>query len=132
MFKKWPFFATLLSNMDMVLSKTDLAVASRYAELVADETLRTSIFKRIVDEHERTVACLSSITCENERLASNPLLARSIQNRFAYLDPLNHLQVELIKRHRAVSADGSTTDERVHRGIHLSINGIAAGLRNTG
>jgi phosphoenolpyruvate carboxylase len=132
MYKEWPFFATLLSNMDMVLSKTDLAVASRYAELVEDKKLRKAIFKRIVDEHERVSACLTLITGETERLASNPSLARSIKNRFAYLDPLNHLQVELIKRHRAAAAKGSALDERVRRGIHLSINGIAAGLRNTG
>jgi len=132
MFKDWPFFATLLSNMDMVLSKTDLAVASRYAELANDKKLRNVIFKRITEEHERTSVCLGIITGAKERLAGNPLLARSIKNRFAYLDPLNHLQVELIKRHRAAAADGRSTDERVRRGIHLSINGIAAGLRNTG
>jgi phosphoenolpyruvate carboxylase len=132
MVKEWPFFATLLSNMDMVLAKTDLAVASRYAELVADRKLRNLIFKRILEEHERTVACLALATGVKERLASNPLLARSIKNRFAYLDPLNHLQVELIKRHREASAEGRILDERVRRGIHLSINGIAAGLRNTG
>ncbi|MES2933463.1 MAG: phosphoenolpyruvate carboxylase [Pseudomonadota bacterium] len=132
MFKEWPFFATLLSNMDMVLAKTDLAVASRYSELVADKKLRNSIFKRIVGEHELTSSCLESITGATERLAGNPLLARSIKNRFAYLDPLNHLQVELIKRHRAVANDPDKVDARVHRGIHLSINGVAAGLRNTG
>lgn len=132
MFKEWPFFATLLSNMDMVLAKTDLAVASRYAELVTDRKLRNSIFKRITDEHTRTTECLTLITGSKERLTANPLLARSIKNRFAYLDPLNHLQVELIKRHRSANADGRKLDERVRRGIHLSINGIAAGLRNTG
>ncbi|RJF98133.1 phosphoenolpyruvate carboxylase [Noviherbaspirillum saxi] len=132
MVKEWPFFATLLSNMDMVLAKTDLAVASRYADLVSDRKLRNSIFKRILEEHERTTVCLATITGAKERLAGNPLLARSIKNRFAYLDPLNHLQVELIKRHRAATADGRKLDERVRRGIHLSINGIAAGLRNTG
>jgi phosphoenolpyruvate carboxylase len=132
MVKEWPLFATLLSNMDMVLSKTDLAVASRYSELVPDRKLRNAIFKRIVEEHERTSACLSMITGQKERLAGNPLLARSIKNRFAYLDPLNHLQVELIKRHRAATAEARELDERVRRGIHLSINGIAAGLRNTG
>jgi phosphoenolpyruvate carboxylase len=131
MYREWPFFATLLSNMDMVLSKTDLAVASRYAGLVTNKKLRNSIFQRIVDEHERTVGCLVDITGAKERLAGNPTLARSIKNRFAYLDPLNHLQVELIKRHRAMAGKGKA-DERVHRGIHLSINGIAAGLRNTG
>ena len=132
MFKEWPFFATLLSNMDMVLAKSDLAIASRYAELVADVELRERIFKRIAAEHGTTLQVLETITGAQERLSANPLLARSIQNRFAYLDPLNHLQVELIHRHRAVAGDPTKIDERVHRGIHLSINGVAAGLRNTG
>jgi phosphoenolpyruvate carboxylase len=132
MFQHWPFFATLLSNMDMVLAKTDLAIASRYAELVSDKELRDRIFKRITEEHANTLGILQRITGATERLAGNPLLARSIQNRFAYLDPLNHLQVELIKRHRALSSEPGKADERVHRGIHLSINGVAAGLRNTG
>ena len=131
MHAQWPFFATLLSNMDMVLAKTDLAIASRYAELVADSELRERIYKRITQEHAQTLQCLELITGNTERLAGNPMLARSIQNRFAYLDPLNHLQVELIKRHRALSSSGDV-DERVHRGIQLSINGVAAGLRNTG
>ncbi|CAN7218986.1 phosphoenolpyruvate carboxylase [Pseudoduganella sp. LjRoot289] len=132
MYQHWPFFATLLSNMDMVLAKTDLAIASRYSLLVQDAELRARIFRRITEEHASTLACLESITGATERLAGNPLLARSIQNRFAYLDPLNHLQVELIKRHRSVAHEPGKVDERVHRGIHLSINGVAAGLRNTG
>jgi phosphoenolpyruvate carboxylase len=132
MLKEWPFFSTLLSNMDMVLSKTDLAVASRYASLVADKKLRNAIFKRIVAEHDLVTESLSMITGSRERLANNPTLARSIKNRFAYLDPLNHLQVELIKRHRSWKNQDRAPDIRVHRGIHLSINGIAAGLRNTG
>jgi phosphoenolpyruvate carboxylase len=134
MYQEWPFFATLLSNMDMVLAKTDLAIASRYAELVADVELRERIFKRIAGEHGNTLRCLESITGAHERLAGNPLLARSIQNRFAYLDPLNHLQVELIQRHRSLAGqpEPGEPDNRVHRGIHLSINGVAAGLRNTG
>ena len=135
MFREWPFFATLLSNMDMVLAKTDLAIASRYAGLVPDAALRERIFKRIAAEHGETIRRLEAITGATERLAGNPLLARSIQNRFAYLDPLNHLQVELIHRHRAMSRkanEGGEMDPRVHRGIHLSINGVAAGLRNTG
>ena len=132
MYQEWPFFATLLSNMDMVLAKTDLAIASRYAELVADVDLRERIFRRISAEHAGTLRCLEEITGTGERLAKNPLLARSIQNRFAYLDPLNHLQVELIHRHRSAASDPDRADPRVHRGIHLSINGVAAGLRNTG
>ncbi len=87
--------------MDMVLAKTDLAVASRYAQLVADKKLRKTVFDRIVAEHERTSDMLAEITGKRDRLSDNPLLARSIKNRFPYLDPLNHLQVELLKRHRA-------------------------------
>ncbi|TFW28011.1 phosphoenolpyruvate carboxylase [Massilia horti] len=132
MLRDWPFFATLLSNMDMVLAKTDLGIASRYASMVPDVELRERIFKRIAAEHAETIRCLEAITGTTERLAGNRLLARSIQNRFAYLDPLNHLQVELIQRHRTLSREPDKVDPRVHRGIHLSINGVAAGLRNTG
>ncbi|WP_374063620.1 MULTISPECIES: phosphoenolpyruvate carboxylase [Cupriavidus] len=129
MVKTWPFFSTLLSNMDMVLAKTDLAVASRYAQLCDDAALRRNVFNRISKEWHLTCEMLALITGHQERLADNPLLARSIKNRFAYLDPLNHLQVELLKRYRSVK-DGD--DIRVRRGIHLTINGVAAGLRNTG
>ncbi|TDF67723.1 phosphoenolpyruvate carboxylase [Cupriavidus sp. L7L] len=129
MVKTWPFFSTLLSNMDMVLAKTDLAVASRYAQLCDDAALRRNVFNRISKEWHLTSEMLALITGHQDRLADNPLLARSIKNRFAYLDPLNHLQVELLKRYRA-GKDGD--DIRVRRGIHLTINGVAAGLRNTG
>jgi phosphoenolpyruvate carboxylase len=123
----WPFFTTLLSNMDMVLAKSDLAIASRYSELVGDRPLRDEIFGRIRREWETSVAQLLRITGQSALLASNPLLARSIRNRFPYIDPLNHLQVELLKRHRS-----GDTDDRVVHGINLTINGIAAGLRNSG
>jgi phosphoenolpyruvate carboxylase len=111
----------------MVLAKADLAVASRYAALVTDETLRESIFPRIRAEHDATVAVLLRILGTDELLAGNPQLARSIRYRFPYLDPLNHLQVELLRRYRA-----GERDARSRRGIHLTINGIAAGLRNSG
>ena len=127
MYRQWPFFRTLLSNMDMVLAKSDLALASRYAELVCDGRLRKKIFTAIDAEWHRTVEALAQITGEKNRLANNPALARSIRHRFPYIDPLHHLQVELVRRYRAGLAD-----ERVQRGIHISINGIAAGLRNTG
>ena len=127
MYRQWPFFRTLLSNMDMVLAKSDLALASRYAELVGDARLRKKIFNAIEAEWHRTADALTQITGEKNRLASNPALDRSIRHRFPYIDPLHHLQVELIRRYRAGLAD-----ERVQRGIHISINGIAAGLRNTG
>jgi phosphoenolpyruvate carboxylase len=123
----WRFFATLLSNMDMVLAKADLAIASRYADLIADRPLRDAIFPVIRAEHERTVDSLLEITGTRELLADNALLARSIRFRFPYLDPLNHLQVELLRRYRGGDHGGLT-----RRGIHLTINGIAAGLRNSG
>jgi phosphoenolpyruvate carboxylase len=127
MYRQWPFFGSLLSNMDMVLAKSDLALASRYAQLVSDARLRKRIFSAIEAEWHRTVDALQLITGERQRLATNPALQRSIRHRFPYIDPLHHLQVELVRRHRE-----GTLDERAQRGIHLSINGIAAGLRNTG
>jgi phosphoenolpyruvate carboxylase len=123
----WPFFRTALSNMDMVLSKSSIAIASRYAELVADKSLRDAIFPRLRKELSASIAALLDVTGQTALLDTNPLLARSIRHRFPYLDPLNHLQVELLKRLRSGDAD-----ERVVRGIHLTINGIAAGLRNSG
>lgn len=127
MVKEWPFFRTLLSNMDMVLAKSDLGLASRYSELVTDAKLRKKIFSAIEAEWLRTVSALALITGEKHLLADNASLQRSIRHRFPYIDPLHHLQVELVRRYRAGQAD-----ERVQRGIHISINGIAAGLRNTG
>ncbi len=127
MYREWPFFQTMLSNMDMVLAKSDIAIASRYAELVADKALRAAIFKRLKAEWQETIDALLAITGQKALLDRNPLLARSIRNRFPYLDPLNHVQIELLKRHRAGDASDS-----VVQGIHLSINGIAAGLRNSG
>jgi phosphoenolpyruvate carboxylase len=127
MYKQWPFFKTLLSNMDMVMAKSDLALASRYSELVTDARLRKKIFTAIEAEWHRTAAALALITGDKQRLAHNAALQRSMRHRFPYIDPLHHLQVELVRRYRA-----GQTDERVQRGIHISINGIAAGLRNTG
>lgn len=127
MHAEWPFFQTLLSNMDMVLAKADLGVARRYAELASDVASAPDIFAMIELEWSRTIKALESITGEAQRLVDNPTLARSIAHRFAYIAPLNHLQVELLRRWRT-----GKVDERAQRGILISINGIAAGLRNTG
>lgn len=127
LYQEWPFFRTLLSNMDMVLSKSSIAIASRYAELVPDEKLRETIFQRIRTEWQSAIDLLLTIMGQDRLLASNPLLERSIRNRFPYLDPLNHVQVELLKAHRA-----SDPDPQVLRGIQITINGISAGLRNSG
>ncbi|MCW5671524.1 MAG: phosphoenolpyruvate carboxylase [Hydrogenophaga sp.] len=131
MVKQWPFFSTLLSNMDMVLAKSDLALASRYAELMPDKRLRNQVFKAIEAEWQRTADALALITGEKQRLVNNAALQRSMRHRFPYIDPLHHLQVELVRRYRA-GEHQADRDERVRRGIHISINGIAAGLRNTG
>ena len=127
MYRDWPFFKAQLSNMDMVLAKTNIAIASRYADLVDDEALRNEIFGRIRSERQASIDTLLQITGNDTLLAGNPLLSRSISNRFPYLDPLNHLQVNLLKAYRAKSED-----PKVLRGIQLTINGISAGLRNSG
>jgi phosphoenolpyruvate carboxylase len=127
MHREWPFFRTLLSNMDMVLAKSSIAIASRYAELVQDVVLREKIFGRIRQEWHTSIETLLDIMGHERLLQGNPLLDRSIRNRFPYLDPLNHVQVELLKEHRA-----QNPDEQVLRGIQLTINGISAGLRNSG
>ena len=127
MHERWPFFRATLSNMGMVLAKTDLAIASRYAELVPDVEVRHAIFARIREEHALTLRHFLAITRQAALLEDNPTLARSIRNRFPYLDPLNHLQIELLRRYRA-----GATDVRTRRAIHLTINGLAAGLRNSG
>ncbi len=127
LYREWPFFRTLLSNMDMVLAKSSIAIASRYAELVPDGALRENIFGRIRREWHTSIETLLDIMGQERLLQGNPLLERSIRNRFPYLDPLNHVQVELLKEHRA-----QNPDEQVLRGIQLTINGISAGLRNSG
>jgi phosphoenolpyruvate carboxylase len=131
MHRQWPFFRALLSNLDMVLAKSDLRIAARYVELAEDTKTAKRIFASIRAEWERVAEALALITGDDQRLNSNPALARSIAHRFPYLDPLNHLQVELLRRYRQRHADDPAV-ERLQRGIHLSINGIAAGLRNTG
>jgi phosphoenolpyruvate carboxylase len=127
MYRRWPFFQTLIANLDMVLAKTDLGIASRYAELVPDRELREVIFGRIRAEWELTRKAVLGITGQREFLGANASLAHALKSRIPYIDPLNHLQVELLKRYRS-----GRSGERVRRGIHLSINGIAAGLRNSG
>jgi phosphoenolpyruvate carboxylase len=124
---EWSFFRTILSNLDMVLAKADLGVARRYAELVPDRALAKSIFAAIEDEWEKTAEALELVTGTRQRLADNPSLARSISHRFAYIAPLNHLQVELLRRWRS-----GLTDDDARTSILISLNGIAAGLRNTG
>ena len=146
MYDGWPMFRTTISNMAMVLSKTDLSIAARYAGLVTDDALRDAIFGRIREEHELTMGWIGAIT-EAELLADNPMLQRSVQYRFPYLDPLHHLQIEFLGRYRSATRDDAVRDtardvrrdgdddseaDLVRRGIQLTINGIATALRNSG
>ena len=127
LYRRWPFFRTVLSNMAQVLSKSDMGLAARYSELVEDEALRRRVFDKIVDEHDRTIRMHKLITGQDDLLADNPALARSVFNRFPYLEPLNHLQVELLRRYRS-----GDDDELVQRGILLTMSGLATALRNSG
>ncbi|MDB5435915.1 MAG: ppc [Phenylobacterium sp.] len=127
LYATWPFFSSALANMEMVLAKGDMAIAGRYAGLVEDRALADSIFGQIKAEWDRTNAALLKITGQTALLDKNPDLAAAIRSRLPYIDPLNHLQIELIRRRRR-----GDDDEAVKEGIHLTINGIAAGLRNTG
>ena len=132
---QWPFFSTPLFNLDMVLAKRDFRIAARCVELVEDKARGKRIFNAIEAEWQRANAALNLSTGQTQRLHSNPALARSIAPLFPYLDPLNHLQVEPLRRYRnrAATADaGDGGADRLQRGIHLSITGIAAGLQNCG
>ncbi len=125
--ESWPFFSSMTANMEMVLVKGDMAIAARYAGLVEDRALADSVFGDIRAEWDRTTEAVLAITGQSALLDHSPDLAATIRSRLPYIDPLNHLQIELLSRLRR----GEDT-EAVHDGIHLTINGIAAGLRNTG
>src|SRR5262249_28592057 len=111
MLTRWSFFRALTSNMEMVLAKSDLAVGGRYAALARDRVRGRAIFTAIRDEWALTMRHWLAISGQKQLLESNPTLARNIRNRLPYLDPLNHLQVELIKRHRGGSK-ADRNDER--------------------
>jgi phosphoenolpyruvate carboxylase len=122
-----PFFRSVVSNLEMVLAKSSLPIAARYAELVDDQALAGAVFARIEGEWRASRDAVLTITGQSALLQNNPRLAQSIRLRLPYIDPLNVLQVELLRRHRAGDAD-----DDIRRGIHMSINGVSAGLRNSG
>jgi phosphoenolpyruvate carboxylase len=128
MYARWPFFNTLVDRLDMVLAKMDTGIAARYAALVPDRKLRKTVFGRIQREHDDTLAAFFAITQTTALLENNPSLARSLRNRIPYIDPLSHLQVDLLRRLRSGRGDA----EELRRAVHLTINGVAAGLRNSG
>ena len=127
MFEGWPFFRATLDNLEMVLAKSDMEVAALYAALVEDEGLREPLFGRIRDGWNRTRDGLLSVTGQARLLEKHPRLDAAIRLRLPYIEPLNLLQVELLKRHRA-----GESDPRIKEGIQLSINAIATALQNSG
>ncbi len=127
MAERWPFLQSVLANMEMVLAKSDMGIAARYVELVEDRVMGNAVFGRIRDSWQRSHDQLLGVTGQSQLLEANPALDASIRLRTPYIEPLNLLQIELLKRHR--SGEG---DPRIAEGMQLSINAIATALRNSG
>jgi phosphoenolpyruvate carboxylase len=123
----WPFLQSVLANMEMVLAKSDMGIAARYAGLVEDRAMGDAVFGRIRDSWQRSHDQLLIVTDQSQLLEANPALDASIRLRMPYIEPLNLLQIELLKRHRS-----GEDDPRIAEGIQLSINAIATALRNSG
>ncbi|MBP7690900.1 MAG: phosphoenolpyruvate carboxylase [Anaerolineales bacterium] len=132
MYAGWPFFRALLDNAEMSLLKADLEIAALYADLVPDQALARAVFARVRAEFERTRVAVLAVTGHASLMDADPVIQRSIQLRNPYVDPLNYLQVEMLRRLRALSDPDSEAAEPLREVITLTINGIAAGLRNTG
>ena len=128
MHREWPFFAGVLDAARMVLGKTDLTLASRYADLVPDKTIRLRIFDQIVEEHGRSSQHTAAIAGVRQVLDADPVLKAVVARRDRYLDPLNYVQAELLDRKRR----GGSRDPELVRALLLTVNGISHGLRNTG
>jgi len=127
MAQQWPFFRNVMANMEMVLAKSDMTIAAEYSRLVKDADLAGRVFGQIRDGWEKTHDALLEVTQQSYLLEKSPKLDASIRLRLPYIEPLNLLQLELLKRHRA-----GDKDERIAEGIKLSINAIATALRNSG
>jgi phosphoenolpyruvate carboxylase len=133
MYRGWPFFQTTLDNAQQSLAKADLGIARRYATLVEDDAIRERIFTAIEAEFHRTCDAILTITGQTSMLDNEPVLQKSIRLRNPYVDPLNYIQVEMIRRLRARQREGDNAEEAaLRRTIELTINGVSAGLRNTG
>ena len=140
MYQGWPFFQTLIDNAQQSLTKADLSIAEQYASLVEDRAIRERIFSLIRAEHDRTCRAICRITGQTALLDNEPALQRSIQLRNPYVDPLNYIQIEMIRRlrRRSAACDAAVTraahneDDALRAVIELTINGVSSGLRNTG
>jgi len=133
MYRGWPFFQTTLDNAQQSLAKADLGIARCYATLVEDDAIRERIFATIEAEFRRTCDAILTITGQANLLDNEPVLQKSIRLRNPYVDPLNYIQVEMIRRLRACQRTGDSAEEAaLRRMIELTINGVSAGIRNTG
>lgn len=128
--KNWPFFSAFISNIEMAFTKSEMSIARAYSQLCEDETLREQIMQAVIDEHELTNAGLNSLLDQKSLLANQQDLAHSLEWRNAYLDPINYIQIELLKRMR--QKDTAQDKLAVEDPLIRSINALAAGLRNTG
>jgi phosphoenolpyruvate carboxylase len=124
---EFPFFSEMIANVELGLAKADLSIARSYAGLVSDATLREQVFSMLFEEFERTKGMVLRLTSQTTLLEKNPVLARSIRLRNPYVDPLSLIQVELLRRKRS-----GEDNENLNYALAATINGIAAGLRNTG
>ncbi len=132
MYRQWPFFQSLIDNAQLTLVKADMHIASRYANLVPDEAIRNRIFALLKREFFTTLRAILEVTDQTVLLEREPVLMRSVQLRNPFIDPLNFIQVEMIRRRRRNRESRAEDDEALERVIELTINGISSGLKNTG
>jgi phosphoenolpyruvate carboxylase len=130
MYREWPFFSTMLGNAQLIIAKADMGIARRYAELVEDQGLAEAVFGAIRAEYERTRELICRVAEVGDLLDEQPVLQRAIRQRNPYVDPLSYIQIELLRRLRATPAEEE--QEAIETAVLMSINGIAAGLKNTG
>ncbi len=131
MHASWPFFATLIDNAQLTMRKADMGIARLYSSLVKDAKVRKRIFKMLLEEFTRTEQAILAITGQKQLLASEPVLQKSVELRNPYIDPLNYLQVDLLRRLRSGKLK-KAEEKSVRVAIELTINGISGGLKNTG
>jgi phosphoenolpyruvate carboxylase len=132
MYEQWPFFRALLDNAEMSLLKADMGIAALYSQLAPDQTVARPLFDRVRAEYDRTVEAVLRATNHTNLMDSDPIIQRSIQLRNPYVDPLNYIQVEMLRRLRTSHDQDGAEAEALREVIVITINGIASGLRNTG
>ncbi len=128
----WPFFQTLIDNAQLTMRKADMGIAGLYAGLVDDPRIRRRILGLLCAEFERTERAILSVTGQRRLLGREPVLLRSVELRNPYIDPLNYIQVDMLRRLRSAAAPSQAEAEAIHAVIELTINGISGGLKNTG